>query len=482
MLLLRYALVLTVLVAAPAWAQADAPVILVHGLKSNDAAWATTVAHLESLGFGTPYSYHFDLNASTSTRAEDDVVGPAISPFWEYAGADAARRSDPALPDSLALSFVPGTPSARIVARGEGGGTPLVLVNFETWYDWDANTIWVHGTRNLSGVSDSNCSAVAKQGYALGLVVADVLDWTGADRVILMGHSMGGLAIREYLQRRLPDGTPRWWADPSAASGHHVAAAVTYGTPHQGSNFVNFGLNCADTEATRDLRYSYLSTGETAPYLYGGDEAIAAYWHNDDVNADGVEGGPVVGLNVGDPSGTLSYDNPDIPLPTDVAYTYIYSHVDAIVTAERQLVRYLATDGLVYLSPYGSARAVRRDVGHLSQTDDYEMIAWAAQTAMWFSTSTDDAPVVAERVEVSVGPNPAFGRTNLSIRLTEPAAVTVSVVDVLGRTAVSLDLGVRPAGETRTPLELGGLAPGVYLVRTVAGGQAPPAVPITVVQ
>ena len=283
MTFVRFALALVVVAAAPARAQADAPVILVHGLSSNDRAWEEAVVHLESLGFGTPYSYHFDLNASTSTRAEDDVVGPAVVSFWEYASPNPARFGGGGVPDSLALPFSPGAARARVVSRG-GGGTPLVLVNFETWYDWDSDTLWVHGTRGASGHSESNCSAIAKQGYALGLVVADVLDWTGADRVILLGHSMGGLAVREYLQRRDADGTPRWWADPRAEGGHGVAAAVTYGTPHQGSNLVNFGLDryCADTEATRDLRYSYVSTGEVAPYLYGGDEDIQAYWHNDD--------------------------------------------------------------------------------------------------------------------------------------------------------------------------------------------------------
>ena len=487
MTFVRFAFALVVLAAAPARAQADAPVILVHGLTSNDLAWEDAVVHLESLGFGTPYSYHFDLNASTSTRAEEDVVGPAIVPFWEYASPNPARFGGGQVPDSLALSFDVDAPPARAV-KGEGGGTPLVLVNFETWYDWDEDTIWVHGTRGVSGHSESNCSAIAKQGYALGLVVADVLDWTGADRVILMGHSMGGLAIREYLQRRDPDGTPRWWADPTQQQGHGVAAAVTYGTPHQGSNLVNFGFFCADTEATRDLRYSYISTGEVAPYLYGGDEDIQAYWHNNDVNADGVEGGPVAGLNWGDPSEPYSPDNPAMPLPPEVAYTYIYSLSsltgtgDGVVSGPRQLVQFLGTDGNPYVSPVGSARAIRRDVGHASQTEDYEMVAWAVQNALWLPTSTDPEPGVPESVEVTIGPNPAPGRTTASLRLSRPGEVTVSVVDVLGRTVMSHDLGLRSAGEVRAPLDLEGLAPGVYLVRTLVGERSAPAVPITVVR
>ena len=150
MTFVRFAFALVVFAAAPARAQTDAPVILVHGLTSNDLAWEEAVVHLESLGFGTPYSYHFDLNASTSTRAEEDVVGPAIVPFWEYASPNPARFGGGQVPDSLALSFDVDAPPARAV-EGEGGGTPLVLVNFETWYDWDEDTIWVHGTRGVSG-------------------------------------------------------------------------------------------------------------------------------------------------------------------------------------------------------------------------------------------------------------------------------------------------------------------------------------------
>ena len=92
------------------------------------------------------------------------------------------------------------------------------------------------------------------------------------------------------------------------------------------------------------------------------------------------------------------------------------------------------------------------------------------------------APIAAETVEVSVGPNPAPGRTTLSVRLTQPATVTVSVVDVLGRTVVRQNLGAHPAGETRVPLELGDLTPGLYLVRTVVGERPAPAVPVTVVR
>lgn len=51
--------------------------------------------------------------------------------------------------------------------------------------------------------------------------IAEVRRTTGADRVILVGYSMGGLAARAYLCKRLTD--------------HHVKRLITIGTPHLGS-------------------------------------------------------------------------------------------------------------------------------------------------------------------------------------------------------------------------------------------------------
>lgn len=51
--------------------------------------------------------------------------------------------------------------------------------------------------------------------------ISEVRRTTGADRVILVGYSMGGLAARAYLCKRYTD--------------HHVKRLITIGTPHLGS-------------------------------------------------------------------------------------------------------------------------------------------------------------------------------------------------------------------------------------------------------
>jgi pimeloyl-ACP methyl ester carboxylesterase len=73
-------------------------------------------------------------------------------------------------------------------------------------------------------VSFSNpYDSVAAWGKELETCVDFVLKQTGADRVILIGYSMGGLAARQYLTERYTD--------------HHVKRLITVGTPHLGSPF-----------------------------------------------------------------------------------------------------------------------------------------------------------------------------------------------------------------------------------------------------
>jgi triacylglycerol esterase/lipase EstA (alpha/beta hydrolase family) len=51
--------------------------------------------------------------------------------------------------------------------------------------------------------------------------VDEVLDATGADELSLIGHSLGGLVIRDYVQE--------------GGGSEHVNACATLGTPHQGT-------------------------------------------------------------------------------------------------------------------------------------------------------------------------------------------------------------------------------------------------------
>lgn len=156
-------------------------------------------------------------------------------------------------------------------------------------------------SEDVDGVTNSvlsNQSAIKKQGIALGHAINAVLQATGKNKVVLMGHSMGGLCAREYLQN------PSNWPDDN----HHIAKLITSGTPHGGSNatsFLNVSPNIDErSEAVRDLRESYAASGYYAPFLYGGIEddfyvqnSLLWEYYNVDVNCNGTEGNSITGLN-----------------------------------------------------------------------------------------------------------------------------------------------------------------------------------------
>ena len=125
----------------------------------------------------------------------------------------------------------------------------------------------------------SNQSAIVKQGIVVGRVIKKILEITRSEKVILVGHSMGGLASREYLQN-----SSVWQSDGK----HHVAKLLTIGTPNGGSNTFNpditrslFGFDLA-SEAARDFRYPEGS--EPGTFLFGGLEPNGTYYRNNDVN------------------------------------------------------------------------------------------------------------------------------------------------------------------------------------------------------
>ncbi|OHC62818.1 MAG: hypothetical protein A2040_15310 [Rhodocyclales bacterium GWA2_65_19] len=109
--------------------------------------------------------------------------------------------------------------------------TPLLLIHgyqcnrgFWFWLRRKLEAVgWTVATHSLEPVFadiDSYAPGIARR-------VDAVLAATGAPQLILVGHSMGGLAIRAYLRRH---GTGK------------VARIVTLGSPHQGSRLACLGL------------------------------------------------------------------------------------------------------------------------------------------------------------------------------------------------------------------------------------------------
>ncbi len=255
------------------------PIILIHGLHSSDQTWDSLASQLGQFGwsFGgrMDYCLNYDDNLSTSILAND---------IHDFTTQSALNIGD------------------------------FYTINF----DVNPNGIPYNDT------VESNQAAIVKQGKALQSAIKHVLDKTGANKVILVAHSMGGLAAREYLQN------PSDWQSDGR---HHVAKLLTIGTPHGGSDeWTLGGIAGIDgySEAVRDLRWSY-SNGDAGVYLFGGNENNLASlgFHNTDVNCNGSIGDSIVGLNQKD-------------LPSDLAYACVIGvwslsgTGDGLVNASRQ--------------------------------------------------------------------------------------------------------------------------------------------------
>ncbi len=302
------------------------PVIFVHGLAGSDETFATTMLYLKNHdNLGNINVFDIVLNA------DDDVGNSLMSTdvkwtdfYYNGDPINVGRRNY----DSDRDNFTDGWTGSNIFA-----------INFQEER--------IRGAWGWNDYFDkSNEAGIFKQGYALGKMIQEVLNYTGAEKVVLVGHSMGGLCIREYLQRTNSSGVHTNWVDPYLPDGHKVARVATYGTPHLGSNTSPDPTKAqqgddkstvpdinGDSEANRDLLWeydSYTNCGGLPQgiYMFGGNEnCIKSVWYNStfdnvDINCNGSQSDDIVGIN----ASYYSYDyNPAMPLPLNIKYTYMTS-------------------------------------------------------------------------------------------------------------------------------------------------------------
>lgn len=241
------------------------PIIFVHGLNSESNTWSEFTQYLNQhvgliQGGTMDFCLNADFNYSSSVFEED---------------------------------YIDFTYNRNLLVPGD-----FYFVNF------NVNPYGVPEEIAATPVQ-SNQQAIFKQGRAIRDAVRHVLQVTGKDKVILVGHSMGGLASREYLAN-----TEIWQEDGR----HHVVKLFTNATPHGGSNATMFGIGIKGlnerSEAVRDLRRSYYYSGDPGVYLYGGiewqdnEDYMDDNWnlegqdfHNVDVNCNGYIGETIKGLN-----------------------------------------------------------------------------------------------------------------------------------------------------------------------------------------
>ncbi|MBK8980743.1 MAG: hypothetical protein IPM38_00095 [Ignavibacteria bacterium] len=315
------------------------PVIFVHGLNSDDMTWNTTVNQLSASWI---ISAEHNLSAVLNARGGDttEYTQDVVIPLLNTSGAEVNKITN----------------------------SNIYTVNFGNFWNRDGNDpriILYNNSLPGSNQNPSNQSAIFKQGFALKIFIDSVLRITGADKVILAGHSMGGLAIREYLQRR-ENGIHKWWIDPNdTLNGHKVVKVITIGTPHLGTNVsIPIGGIDFNSEAIRDMKNSFTGSN-SAGYLFGNPESLVpSNYYNKDFNCNGIQTDTATGLN----SGTA--DNPAMPLPQNILYTWIMSNylglgTDLAAPYSSQEIY----NGSVF-APAGAADTIRTNKNHIQETSD----------------------------------------------------------------------------------------------------------------
>ena len=240
------------------------PIILMHGWGGNDTTWYPFLRDMQ-----TSYGFSYGGNMNFCLNQDGDVTKSNLSnDFKDWSNFNAIHVGD------------------------------FYTINF------DVDT---SGNKYPTTSVQSNQSGAVKQGLAIRNAITHVLAKTGRDKVILVCHSMGGLAAREYLQNSY-----NWQSDGN----HHVAKLLTIGTPHGGSNATSINLTSLlgldeRSEAVRDLRTSYAISGSKGVYLFGGVESLSVMnnslvesYYNADVNCNGQIGNNIIGLN----SKTIPHD------------------------------------------------------------------------------------------------------------------------------------------------------------------------------
>ena len=256
------------------------PIVYVHGLVGSNATWQEMSEWLES-ALGGAIDLEFCLNADgslTTSDASDDIE-----------------------------SFIPGNLEAA----------HQYIINF--------NCSPSGNCASSGSLSQSNQAGIYKQAEAIGMAIDEILDATGCSKVILLGHSMGGVACRQYLQNN----------DHWQGTTHRVAKLVTSGSPHVGFDLgsklgkwpgVFEGID-TDSEAMRDLKNEHTGFLTSTPgvFFWGGEEDQdymyddIFYWWNVDVNCNGNTGEQVTGLN-------------ERNMYTDLEFASLYDTYDLVVS------------------------------------------------------------------------------------------------------------------------------------------------------
>lgn len=226
---------------------ADIPIIYVRGYAGTQSEVETTV--------DDPF-YGFNLGSTHIRLEQDGHAGfyPFPSPLLRLIDEQRYRH----------------------VYRetGSDGGTPPRSIWIYRYYDVTARSFELPGQNRLS---------IEDAAFGLREFIELVRKSTGAKRVHLIAHSMGGLICRCLLQKHYPEGKMKVSGNPSPVAvpegvsrnpHDYVDRLLTFGTPHGGIDFdmgggllekIRDALGVNDSDVFGPTRmYQFLTPGATA--------------------------------------------------------------------------------------------------------------------------------------------------------------------------------------------------------------------------
>lgn len=205
------------------------------------------------------------LQRSTPAGAQSVRTNPAWAPFVAGLGAAFGDRLDPALTNEMALwrdgrpisaHDLPASPALIVFVHGLGA-TELM---------WDPAYLEV-GPHAM--VRYNTGRPIAENGRALAGLLAQTVDSAQVKRLILVGHSMGGLVARSAIAQA-----------PDAQWVRALSDLITLGSPHTGAplervaaRLLAFGqrsrsaapivrLGQRRSQGIKDLRFAAMSDGD----------------------------------------------------------------------------------------------------------------------------------------------------------------------------------------------------------------------------
>jgi len=257
-------------------------IILVHGLNDGASAWNTIAPRLSNY-------MEVEGNISVEVGLEISINEDAKC----FDGAVDAEILCSQLSDIVSENKYRSIANDRVFGLKKGDYN---VTNIE--YRIDNNTpnqnILQYQKVFAINFSNSNQLSFDAQGYELKKIIDDISLHTGIDNFILIGHSMGGLAIRAYIQNE-----------------EHkiIEKVITLNTPHLGGNggiyneiTKNAGVNLAnDSKSYQILNSTITDKYDNIKIFYfgysggvSGEDDNLYFSKGDDV----VDIGSQMGLNI----------------------------------------------------------------------------------------------------------------------------------------------------------------------------------------